>query len=147
MAMALEELATGVVESAVGPWALVLAAGAVAVACATRSARPVNRMLTGGVVAADASGRVNPRQWLRSIRQGVRNLVDEARSEYEAGQLQPPVTAELAADRIADAAQARSGQVLVADAATSRPAELEASRRRDVRGRFVPRSPNGPARA
>ena len=148
MAMALEEIAAGVVESAVGPWALVVGAGAVAVAFAARSTRPLSRVMTTGVVTADASGRIDPRQWLRSIRQGVRGLVDEARAEYEAGRHRPVLTAETAAEIVAGKARSarpNGGAVLIATEPSDQPAVLDAGRRRDARGRFVPRSPNGAA--
>ncbi len=150
MAIALEEITAGVVEGAVGPWALLLGAGAVAVAFAAGSARPVSRMVTAGVVAVDASGRVDPRQWLRSFRSGVRGLVDEARAEYEAGRHRRSSTPDLAADIMADAArsgQSSAGGLLLATDAPTGTDDPDPARRRDARGRFSSRSPNGPAQA
>ncbi|HET6196022.1 MAG TPA: hypothetical protein VFE12_09715 [Acetobacteraceae bacterium] len=156
MAMALEDVAAGVVDSALGPWALVVGAGAFAVAFATRPARPVSRIVTGGVVAMDATGRISPRRWMAALRQGLNNLVDEARREYEAERQRPPLTPELAADVVAAAAPApatNGERVLVASeaAATSADAaadaQAEVNRKRDARGRFIRRSPNGTATA
>jgi hypothetical protein len=149
MAIALEEIAGGVVESAVGPWALVLGAGAVALAFAAGSVRPLSRMVAAGVVAADASGLVDPRQWLRSFRRGVRGLVDEARAEYEARRHASSSTPDLAADVLSEAARlARSsGGLLLATGVPADAEDQESGRRRDARGRFTSRSPNGTALA
>src|SRR5689334_18096444 len=101
MALAFEEIAAGVAETAVGPWALVLGAGAIAVAFAASSARPISRMVTTGVLAVDSTRRPDPRAWLRSVRQSVRGLVDEARAEYEAERDAPALTPDRAADVVA----------------------------------------------
>jgi hypothetical protein len=150
MAIAFEEIAAGVVETAVGPWALVLGAGAIAVAFAAGSARPISRMVTTGVVAIDSAGRADPRAWLRSVRRSVRGLVDEARAEYEAGRDVPALTPDQAADLVAQSGRARRprrGAVLLATEMSGETDETDATRRRDTRGRFSPRSPNGTAQA
>jgi hypothetical protein len=150
MAIALEEIAAGVVESAVGPWALLFGAGAVAVAFAAGSTRPLSRMVTASVIAVDASGRVDPRQWFRSLRGGVRSLVNEAWAEYEAGRRRPGLSPDGAADIVADAAPSSwpaGGGLLLATEASFDSDVADSAKRRDARGRFVPRSPNGAAQA
>jgi len=152
MAVAFEEIAAGVVDTALGPWALVLSAGAVAVALASRSARPVGRMVSQGVVSAGAANKVDPRHWLTSAGRGMRNLVAEARAEYEAKRKQSPLTVEQAVDVVARASRPsvtldRRVLVTAAPDAGAGVDHEEIARRRDSRGRFVRQSPNGTAPA
>jgi hypothetical protein len=60
MAIAFDDVAVGVVESAVGFSALVFRAGAVAAAPLRQPTRAANMMPTFGTIDADASGRVVP---------------------------------------------------------------------------------------
>jgi hypothetical protein len=146
MAIALEEIAAGVVDSTVGPWAFALGAGAVAVAFATGSTRPLSRMMAGSVVAADAAGKITPRQWLVSLGREVRRLVDEARAEYEADRHPLLPTPQTAAGIVVGASRRSMSEsehaLTVTDAGTSL-SDLDAGHRRDTRGRFSRRSPNG----
>lgn len=139
MVVALEELTAGVLESSAGPWALALGAGALAVALAVGSARPLGRIAARGVATAEWAGSlcpeaVQPGRWLRSAAGSWRALVDEARAEYEASQAQTPDAAADRVERAARRASARGGP---------RHAALATPRRRDERGRFVPGSQNG----
>lgn len=97
MAISLEELALGALEGGAGPWTLAVGAGALAVALAAGSSRPLRRMATTGAVASVVTGAATAQRatrrramsgiggWLGGWRQGWRDLVAEARSEYEAG--------------------------------------------------------------
>ena len=97
MAISLEELALGALEGSAGPWTLAVGAGALAVALAAGSARPVRRMAATGAIVAQRRGQLNVNLnlagWLGSARQSWLALVAEARAEYEAGRQQAADTA------------------------------------------------------
>ena len=60
MAISLEELTAVALEGSVGPLTLAVGAGALAVALAAGSARPLRRMASTSVVAAGRTGRLKP---------------------------------------------------------------------------------------
>jgi lysozyme family protein len=121
MAMSLEELTAGVVESVGAPWAVALGAGAVAMWLVRRAGR-----VPDGRVDGVAKQTVAQSSWLDSLRRGWHSLVDEARSEYEATRSGTPVSV----------TAVRPG----ARKAPRRAAGAAAARTRDRSGRFTARS-------
>jgi hypothetical protein len=145
MAISLEELTVGLAEGMVGSLAFALGAGAVAVALA---ARPVGRIVTTGVSSLDSEVAGRPRRWIGSLGRGWRDLIDEARAEYEAdrrsGSSSDPeaVIVNRTVDGSTAAVQAARGE-----ASHESVEAAEVTRKRDARGRFQRRSPNGAAPA
>ena len=147
MAISLEELAVGALEGTVGPWTLAIGAGAIAVALAAGSARPLRRMSATGAFVVGRTGQVNLAGltgWIGGVRRSWQGLVAEARAEYEAGRRD--VSAPMSGQRaIAEAvSDVETGSVTVVQAAPP-PAELAADGPSDVagrdrRGRFVRRA-------
>ena len=118
MAIPVEELATGVVESVAGPWGVVLGLGALGMLALARGRSASFRASATGVEASPTPAARTG--WLGRLRADWRSLVDEARLEHAAGK----------ARRLAiDVAMSENG------AATARG--------RDGRGSFMPRPGNG----
>ncbi|MFN8635848.1 MAG: hypothetical protein U0893_18520 [Chloroflexota bacterium] len=160
MAISLEELAAATLEGSVGPWTLAVGATALAVALAAGSTRPLRRVAATTSVAAVQQaaakrvGTLNPTSWLGAARRSWLRLVDEARTEYEAGrQGSTAVTSAIVVASASGVAQepgtvmivtaesdAVPSDVLVTDADADEHAE---SPTRDRRGRFVRRATNG----
>ena len=148
MAIAFEELTAVALEGSVGPLTLAVGAGALAVALAAGSTRPLRRMASTSVVAAGRNAQLNPRGWIDAARRNWSSLVEEARAEYEAGRAPasvvsaPPVVVATATGAVPEA-----GSVIVVPGAEGVPASLalpdETNRTRDQRGRFVRRATNG----
>jgi hypothetical protein len=94
MAISLEELALGALEGSAGPLTLAVGAGALAVALAAGSARPLRRMAASGAVTVQRTGQLNVMSgiggWIGGVRRSWRDLVAEARAEYEAGRRKAP---------------------------------------------------------
>jgi hypothetical protein len=171
MAISLEELALGALEGSAGPWTLAVGAGALAVALAAGSARPVRRMAATGAFVAQRRGQLNLAGWLGTARQRWLALVAEARAEYEAGRQQPagdaaPPTRTPDDQADTDSTPDTSGRVFVIEPAPAAPEPLASApagpepvvltppttaptsddtpppARRDQRGRFVRRAAN-----
>lgn len=155
MAISLEELALGALEGSAGPWTLAVGAGALAVALAAGSARPVRRMASTGVFVSQRRGQVNLAAWLGSARQRWLDLVAEARAEYEAGRrpaagaapltlpAEAPVQPVAVQPVVSPAVVSASPAVEPVSAAPA--ADHEAAppaSKRDQRGRFVRRPAN-----
>ena len=121
MAISLEELALGALEGSAGPWTLAVGAGALAVALAAGSTRPVRRMAATGAFVAQRRGQLNLAGWLGSARRGWLALVAEARAEYEAGRQQAADTAP-AARRPADQPEVMPTPVAAASVTVAEPA-------------------------
>jgi len=148
MATSFEELTAVALEGSVGPLTLAVGAGALAVALAAGSTRPLRRMASTSVVAAGRNAQLNPKGWIEAARRHWSSLVEEARAEYEAGRL--PATAIVTPSIVVateTGAVPAAGSVIVVPGAAGVPASLapteEASRTRDQRGRFVRRATNG----
>lgn len=152
MAVSLDELTAGVLESSLGPWAVVVGAGTLAVALGLRTSRPPERMTTCGLLAVGRAEHLRPRRWLDRLTAGWRALVAEARAEYLAERAAPATAvrqttagpvggAPPTAVAGASLPDAPSPLVTAIPRATAVPDS--ASRRRDERGRFIPRSTNG----
>lgn len=127
MAIALEEVAAGMAEGSVGPLAVALGAGAVAILVASRLARPATKAAIAGGMSAAESGRAFAAArtgWLDSVRDRWRGLVAEARDEYEAGR--PTGSANGSAPPRASAPRRAGG--------TSRPRRTRDGSRRSGRG-------------
>lgn len=148
MAISLEELALGALEGSAGPWTLAVGAGALAVALAAGSARPVRRMAATSAFVAQRTGQLSLAGWIGNARQSWRNLVAEARAEYDASRslgvsaavVSAPVQLR-AADRAVPVAAVDTSPVDVSVQATASEAEPElATQKRDQRGRFVRRA-------
>lgn len=145
MAISLEELTVGLAEGMVGSLAFALGAGAVAVALA---ARPVGRIVTNGVSSFDSEVAGRPRRWIGSLGRGWRDLIDEARTEYEADRR----SGSSSHPEAAIVNHTVDGSTTAVHAAGAggphEPGEAaEVARKRDARGRFQRRSPNGAAPA
>lgn len=160
MAISLEELAAATLEGSVGPWTLAVGATALAVALAAGSTKPLRRVATTGSVVAmqraavTRATSVKPGNWLDAVRQGWLRLVDEARTEYEAGrQGGQAVTSAVVVASATGAVREPATMVIVAapDAAAADVAvvgdagadEHAENPTRDQRGRFVRRATNG----
>ena len=161
MAISLEELALGALEGSAGPWTLAVGAGALAVALAAGSARPVRRMASTGAFSgartgafgAQRTGQLNLTGWIGSARQSWLDLVAEARAEYEASR-HTPTRAEAAAaplvlreaDRAVPGAMVDAPAAPVTDTAVTSPEPAVTSQpgpsKRDQRGRFVRHATN-----
>lgn len=148
MAISLEELALGALEGSAGPWTLAVGAGALAVALAAGSARPVRRMAATSAFVAQRTGQVSLTGWIGSARQSWRDLVAEARAEYDASRglgvsaavIGAPVELQ-AADRAVPVATVDARPVDVsAPPARSAAAIDPSTAKRDQRGRFVRRA-------
>ena len=148
MAIALEELALGALEASAGPWTLAVGAGALAVALAAGSVRPFRRMATTGAFAAQRTGQLSLRGWIGSVRQNWLDLVDEARTEYDAARQSDVAAAPIVLQAV-DRAEPVAAPVTVADAPVTRataPPPMPAvdngasTGKRDQRGRFVRRA-------
>jgi hypothetical protein len=149
MAISLEELALGALEGGAGPWTLAMGAGALAVALAAGSARPVRRMASTGAFVAQRTGQLSLTGWISSARQGWLDLVAEARAEYEAGRQTDTADAAPIALQAVDRATpvatvdappaAISTNVAVISTEPANEAEPPTGKR-DQRGRFVRRS-------
>ena len=147
MAISLEELTAVALEGSVGPLTLAVGAGALAVALAAGSTRPLRRIGATSVLAAGRAGQLNPIGWIEVVRRQWSSLVDEARAEYEASRA-PASSAGAPSIVIATATGAvpEAGSVIVVPGAVDGPVSLEVpegSRTRDPRGRFVRRATNG----
>ena len=155
MAISLEELALGALEGSAGPWTLAVGAGALAVALAAGSARPVRRMASTGALAgafgSQRTGQLNLTGWIGSARQSWRDLVAEARAEYEASRRSPAAAAAApivlqAADPPAPVATVETPVSPVANTPVTSPEPAVTSEsgrsKRDQRGRFVRRATN-----
>jgi hypothetical protein len=147
MAISLEELTTVALEGSVGPLTLAVGAGALAVALAASSTRPLRRIGATSVLAAGRAGHLNPIGWIEVVRRQWSSLVDEARAEYEASRA-PASSAGAPSIVVATATGAvpEAGSVIVVPGAIDGPVSLEVpegSRTRDPRGRFVRRATNG----
>jgi hypothetical protein len=159
----------GALEGSAGPCTLVVGAGALAVALAAGSARPVRRMAATGAFVAQRTGQLNLTGWIGNVRQSWLDLVAEARAEYDASRslgvsvavVSAPIELQ-AADRAAPAATVDAppvatvpGVVDAPVAVDAPPADLSvqstepaaevqpATSKRDQRGRFVRRA-SGP---
>lgn len=151
MAISLEELALGALEGSAGPWTLAVGAGALAVALAAGSVRPVRRMASTGAFVAQRSGQLNLAGWIGSARQSWRDLVAEARAEYESERLSA-VEAEPLKRRAADLPEPSVTSTPLTEESTVSAPEPAASTpepnangesgsvTRDRRGRFVRRA-------
>ena len=118
MAIPVEELAAGVVESMAGPWGVVVGLGALGMLALSRGRSASSRAGTASLEASPAPAARPGR--LGRLRADWRSLVDEARREHAAGK----------ARRLAiDVALSENG------AATARG--------RDGRGSFTTRPSNG----
>ena len=158
MAISLEELTAAALEGSVGPLTLAVGAGALAVALAAGSTRPLRRIASTSVLAVGRTGQLNPVGWVGAAKRHWSSLVDEARAEYEASHAprpiivsptgatptDPPPTVLVASST---GAVSEAGSVVVVpeseniSASLDRPAE--ANRIRDQRGRFIRRATNG----
>ena len=148
MAISIEELALSLGEGAVGPLAVALGAGAVVVALASRTTQPVRRVLTNGVATLRRRDPISPRRWIDSLGRGWRDLVDEARAEYEADRRDAPVNGRrVATTRRRARTRTRVPAVAVRNGAAESSGTVDGPRKRDARGRFQRRSPNGAAQA
>ncbi|MGE3913518.1 MAG: hypothetical protein AB7K36_29475 [Chloroflexota bacterium] len=149
MAISLEELAAGALEGSVGPWTLAIGAGALAVALAAGSGKPLRRMSSTGAFAAGRTGQLNLTGlsgWIGSQRQNWQALVAEARAEYEA-ERQAALTE---VDPEQHAPEAAALNATAAGPAEASPADMPAADAtaqdhadgpgRDRRGRFVRRA-------
>jgi hypothetical protein len=156
MAISLEELAAGALEGSLGPWSLAVGAGALAVALAAGSVRPIQRMTATSVVAAERAGRLRVTDWLGVARREWAGLVDEARAEYDAarGHVESVDTTSIAVASASGYVPEPGSIVVPATPATDALTEAQplvlppfddhaASRVRDQRGRFVRRGTNG----
>lgn len=147
MPVALDELAAVALDGAVGPLTLAVGAGALAVALAAGSTRPLRRMASASLVTAGRTGQLNPIGWIGAARRQWLSLVEEARTEYEASRAAAAslVTSSVVAAS-ATGAVPEAGTVVVPGTDRA-PATLvlpeESSRIRDQRGRFVRRATNG----
>jgi hypothetical protein len=147
MAISVEELAAVAFEGSVGPLTLAVGAGALAVALAAGSTRPLRRMASTSVVAAGRNAHLDPRGWVDAARRHWSSLVEEARAEYEAGRAPAAiVTAPSVVVATATGAVPEAGRVIVPGADNGSGTLVlpeDASRTRDRRGRFVRRATNG----
>lgn len=83
MAIPVEELAAGVVESVAGPWGVVLGLGALSMLALSRGRSAAFRPSAAGLDASPTpAARVG---WFGRLRADWRSLVDEARLEHAAG--------------------------------------------------------------
>jgi hypothetical protein len=151
MAISLEELALGALEGSAGPWTLAVGAGALAVALAAGSVRPVRRMASTGAFVVQRNGQLNVAGWIGSARQSWRDLVAEARAEYES-ERQTASEAEPLVRRAADfSVPFATSTPVKEEAAASAPDPAAATPEpdadgesdsvpRDRRGRFVRRA-------
>ncbi|HZO29859.1 MAG TPA: hypothetical protein VFH48_28125 [Chloroflexota bacterium] len=147
MAISLEELTAVALEGSVGPLTLAVGAGALAVALAAGSTRPLRRIASTSIVTAGRTGQINPVAWIEAAKRHWVSLVEEARAEYVASRelAAGPVTSSVV---IANATGAVSeAGAIVVPGADRAPATLvlpeESSRTRDQRGRFIRRATNG----
>ena len=148
MAISLEELTAVALEGSVGPLTLAVGAGALAVALAASSTRPLRRMASTSMVAVGQNAQLNPKGWIEAARRRWTSLVEEARAEYEAGRAPAPtVTAPSVVVATTTGAVPKAGSVIVVPGAEGVPASLaltdDIRRTRDQRGRFVRRATNG----
>lgn len=147
MAISLDELAAVALEGSFGPLTLAVGAGALAVALAAGSTRPIRRIAATSVAAAGRAGQLSPIGWLGAARRGWTGLVDEARAEYQASRAATSGTvAESIVVANAAGAVSESGSLIVVPESAAVPASLDpqdAQRIRDQRGRFVRRATNG----
>ena len=147
MAISLDELAAAALEGSIGPLSLAIGAGAVAVALAAGSTRPIRRIAATSAVAAGRTGQLNPIGWLRAVQRGWASLVDEARAEYQASRAPAsgPVAESVVVANAAGAVPEAGTVIIVPDFAAGRASvdQEDKQRIRDQRGRFVRRATNG----
>ena len=147
MAISLDELATVAFEGSVGPLTLAVGAGALAIALAAGSTRPLRRIAATSVLAAGRTRQLRPLGWFGAACRGWTSLVDEARAEYQASRA-PTFGGVAAPVVVANAAGAvpETGSVIVVPGSADAAVALEhpdTNRIRDQRGRFVRRATNG----
>jgi hypothetical protein len=147
MAISLDELAAVALEGSVGPLTLAVGAGALAVALAAGSTRPIRRMAATSVLAAGRAVQLTPTDWLGAARRGWTSLVDEARTEYQASRASASgAVAESIVVANAAGAVPEAGSVIVIPGSTGTATAFDhedSQRTRDQRGRFVRRATNG----
>jgi len=148
MAISLEELTAVALEGSVGPLTLAVGAGALAVALAAGSTRPLRRMASTSVVAAGRNGQLNPITWLDAARRHWTSLVDEARTEYQASRAPMPMDrASSIVVATATGVVPEAGSVIIMPETAHVPTPLvlpeDGTRIRDPRGRFIRRATNG----
>ena len=148
MAISLDELAAVALEGSVGPLTLAVGAGALAVALAAGSTRPLRRIASTSVVAAGRNGQLNLIGWIDVARRRWFSLVEEARAEYESSRAS--VSTDRASSIVvatATGAVPEAGSVIVVPGADELPPVLAlpegTGRTRDQRGRFIRRATNG----
>lgn len=142
MAISLEELTAIALEGSVGPLTLAVGAGALAVALAAGSTRPLRRMASTSMAAVGQNAQLNPKGWIEAARRRWASLVEEARAEYEAGRAPASIVVASATGAVPE-----RGGIIVVPGAEGVPASLaltdDIRRTRDQRGRFVRRATNG----
>ena len=147
MAISLDELAAVALEGSVGPLTLAVGAGALAVALAAGSTRPLRRMTATSVLAAGRTVQFSPIGWFGAARRGWTSLVDEARTEYQAScaPTSGAVSESVVVANAAGVVPETGSTILVPEtAAAVTSLDLEDPQRtRDQRGRFVRRATNG----
>jgi hypothetical protein len=140
MALSLEELTAAALEGAVGPVTLAVGASALALALAAGTTRPLRRIAASSAVAVERAGQLSLTGWLGTVKRGWRDLVAEARAEYEADR--PAANSGASPIVVASASTVVPGEGTVVVVPSIRESET-ASRTRDRRGRFVRRATNG----